>query len=226
MPHRSSPLFVNLEQALEPALMHSFQMTGYDPRSIRLDREFTSHVTGQCSNIVIMDTDLNYAESLRTCRLLSQQDGPEVILLSHVASEAARIAGFDAGAADVIVAPFYPREILLRARRILASTMVTKAANGAPRVDFNDARTGITLNGTFLKLTRREHKILKTLADRPGRVLSRNQIIEIAFASELDVYDRMVDTHVKNIRKKAKDVDGKARLITSVYGEGYIYEEG
>lgn len=221
-----SPLFVNIEHTLEPALMHGFQSNGYDPRSIRLDREFISRVTGYPTNIVIIDTDRHYAESMRTCQYLSQQHGTEVILLSRLANEAERVAAFEAGAADLIVAPFYPQDILFRARRILATNMAGTGPNGAQRVDFSGARSGITLNGIFLKLTRREHKILKALADRPGRVLSRNQIIEIAFASELDVYDRMVDTHVKNIRKKAKDIDPKTRLITSVYGEGYLFEEG
>lgn len=226
MPHKSNPLLVNLDPDLELELTRSLQMIGYDPRSIRVkEGELVPQVSRYCNSLIIVDASLYPLESLKMCRLLTRQSGPYVILLSNAANKLDIVEAFKAGAEDYVVPPFYPQEIVERARRIMEPRSTRTSAPSIPRFKFYDELAGVMLDGMLVKLTRREYGVLKALADWPGRILTREQIISIAFPSEEIVSNRLIDNYIKTIRKRIRSANIKVELVIAVYGEGYMFAE-
>jgi two-component system phosphate regulon response regulator PhoB len=164
-------------------------------------------------------------DGLEVCRRLKADDvtkGLPIIMLTAKSEEADVVLGLELGADDYVTKPFSPRVIIARLRALLRRLAQTNGSEG-PRIEIGglvlDAeRHEAVLEGEALSLTRSEFRLLWTLCRRPGRVFTRDQLVEKITAGESYIIDRNVDVHVSAIRRKLGDA---ASLISTVRGVGY-----
>ncbi len=166
-------------------------------------------------------------EVLRKVR--SHGSNHPVIMLTARAQESDRLLALDMGADDYVCKPFSPREVVARVNTVLRRYAQREAA-GRPSAAVNftsasGAQGNAWLEGQALALTRRELLLLRALSNDPGRVFTRSKLLEAAFPEALDVNERAVDGHIKNLRKKLADVAPTHDWIRSVYGVGFSFAE-
>jgi DNA-binding response OmpR family regulator len=177
-------------------------------------------------DLVILDLGLpdvpgeDVAQDLRTFT-----DVP-ILMLTAKASESDRIRGLELGADDYMTKPFSPRELVLRAQAILRRGRVTtsrdeRSSFGLGQIVIDENRREAIVDGEVVDLTPTEWGLLLALATSPGRVYSRFELINRIRGYEFDGYERTVDSHVKNLRRKIERDPGSPRIIETVLGGGY-----
>ena len=152
-----------------------------------------------------------------------------VIMVTSKSSEEERVAGLALGADDYVVKPFSPRELAFRVQAVLKRFQGTSDSSGkvlsfdAGRLVLDGQTFGVNLDGQPVTLTASEFRILFALAEQPGRIFTREELIEKALDYHFEGYDRTVDAHIKNIRKKIESDPRKPEYIQTVYGVGYRF---
>lgn len=179
-------------------------------------------------DLVVLDLNLPGMDGLDVCRALRRESSVPVIMLTARAEETDRLIGLELGADDYIVKPFSPRELVARVRAVLRRTQGEVQTTGVVRVgeleiDLNGNR--VTLRGESLRVTRIEFNLLAILAQHPGQTFSRAQLIDRLHGPSDGGYDRSIDAHVKNLRRKIEDDPANPRYILTVYGVGYQFTE-
>ncbi|HEY5723512.1 MAG TPA: response regulator [Allosphingosinicella sp.] len=189
---------------------------------------------GERPSLIVLDLMLPGEDGLSICRRLRASSGPPVIMLSALGEDTDRIVGLEIGADDYLPKPCNPRELLARVRAVLRRRASDTAGDSAgdaagekawhfggwsfdPRgAELRSAR------GVSVALSAGERRLLTTFLQRPMRILSRDQLIELARGSDSDVFDRAIDVQVSRLRKKLAGEDG-AELIATVRSEGYMF---
>lgn len=177
-------------------------------------------------DLLILDVMLPGMDGLEICRRIRAKSDMPIILETARAEEVDRILGLDIGADDYICKPFSPRELVARVKANLRRIGFSNNDATETRLSLNENTWIASIDDQNLALTRREFQLLKVLADRQGRVLSRVQLVELVFGIDSQITDRTIDSHVKNIRLKVKAIASDLDLIRSVYGVGYAVEIG
>jgi two-component system OmpR family response regulator len=178
---------------------------------------------------VVLDLMLPDISGEEVCQELKEMGDFPIIMLTSKYSEEERIAGFALGADDYVVKPFSPRELVARIKAVLRRTKKGEAESGRP-LSFNDGYLVIDgqsyearIGGEKVKLTATELKILHTIASHPGKVFTREDLVQSALGYQFEGYDRSVDAHIKNIRHKIEPDPKDPTLIITVYGVGYRF---
>ncbi|MCC6166093.1 MAG: response regulator transcription factor [Caldilineaceae bacterium] len=183
-------------------------------------------------DLIVLDLNLPGMDGLDVCRALRRSAGVSgatpIIMLTARAEEADRLIGLEVGADDYIVKPFSPRELVARVRAVLRRTQGEVQTAGIVHagdleIDLNGHR--VLRGGEVIKLTRIEFRLLATLAQHPGQTFSRSQLIERVHGSADAGFDRSIDAHIKNLRRKIEDDPADPRYIVTVYGLGYQFAE-
>ena len=178
-------------------------------------------------DLVVLDLMLPDVSGEEVAKSIRSVSNLPIIMLTAKAGEDDRIAGLRIGADDYLVKPFSPRELVARIEAVLrraGGARVEAAASfgdGALTVD-RDTRE-VTVSGNPVELTRSEFDLLYTLASRPGRVFSRFELVTRVQGYDYEGYDRTVDAHVKNLRKKLGDDPRGPRFVVTVTGVGYKF---
>ena len=177
-------------------------------------------------DLILLDVMLPLLDGMSVCREIRKTSNVPIIMASARVEELDRLLGLELGADDYICKPYSPREVVARIKAVLRRVRSAPGAAGEEGFSLviDEERQRALVSGQALDLTRTEFKLLRLLAGRPGRVYSRAQILELAYDDEHDVSDRVVDSHVKNLRRKIADRAGDREVIRSVYGVGYRYE--
>lgn len=178
-------------------------------------------------DLVILDLMLPGTNGLVVCKTLQQERHLPVIMLTARSTEEDRLRGFDLGADDYVVKPFSPRELVSRVRAVLRRVslsrqgMVEMLDFGSLQID--PARHEVTVAGRGVDLTPTEFRLLLAMARTPRQVFSRQQLLDRAFDEHFEGFERNIDVHIMNLRRKlALPPDGPA--IKTVYGVGYRFE--
>ena len=179
-------------------------------------------------DVVVLDLMLPGTDGLTVCRELRRDSNVPIVMLTARSTEADKLTGLDLGADDYVTKPFSPRELLARIRAVLRR--VPGAADQGPEeivvgpLTLYPRRFQVELRGRPVRLTPTEFNLLRAMAQAPGQVFSRPQLIEQAFGYDFEGFERNVDVHVTGLRRKL-DADGNGtRLIKTVYGLGYKLE--
>lgn len=176
-------------------------------------------------DLIILDRMLPGMEGLDVLRNVRKEQNIPILILSAKADEMEKIIGLEVGADDYLSKPFSPKELLARVKAILRrssdrSTISEKLFVG--ELELDSEKMEVNHAGKLIPLSPLEFKILQCLAKHPGRVFSRKQLMEEAYDSSQNiVFDRTIDAHIKNLRRKLKDNPKKPRIIGSVFGVGY-----
>lgn len=175
-------------------------------------------------DLVILDLMLPHMDGREVCRILRRESDVPVIMLTALSEEIDQVTGLEIGADDYITKPFSPRALVARVRALLRRTrgdVKAPATIRAGGLEIDPEKYSVTLNGSPLKLTPNEFKLLQILASRPGQTLTREQLLDDLHGAAFSM-DRSVDSHIKNLRKKLEAVSGKS-MIETVYGIGYRF---
>jgi len=177
-------------------------------------------------NLVVLDLNLPGLDGLDVCREMRRASNVPIIMLTARLEETDRLIGLELGADDYVVKPFSPREIVARVRAVL------RRAEGAPIRPEVISASGVTLDvtrraasvkGQMLDLTTMEFDLLALLVKHPGQVLTRLQLLDRVQGSAYEGYERTIDAHIKNLRKKLGDDPQNPRFVETVRGVGYRF---
>ena len=182
-------------------------------------------------DLVVLDLRLPDVPGESVAAEIRRSGRTPILILTAKSSEADRIAGLELGADDYLTKPFSPRELVLRARAILRRAAGSGDGSAGERTSFGNGaviidedRREVTVRGAPVDLTPTEWGVLTVLASNPGRVFSRFQLINRTRGYEFDGYDRTIDSHVKNLRRKLELDPAHPALVTTVTGVGYRFE--
>ncbi len=226
MTHRI--LIVEDEPALAEIIKDYLKQAGMEAIILQEGTNAVEFILSTEPDLVILDVMLPGKDGLTICREVRAQSDVPIIIETARIEEIDRLLGLELGADDYICKPWSPREMVARVKNILRR-MENNSNTGAAHpkdADFvldEDSWTA-SYQGRPVELTRREFQLLMVLVKRPGRVFSRAQLLEQAFPDDAMVFDRTIDSHIKNIRQKLKPLAGDQELIRSVYGVGYAYD--
>lgn len=176
-------------------------------------------------DLILLDVMLPEVDGLSLCRSIRATSSVPIIMVTARVDEIDRLLGLEIGADDYICKPFSPREVVARIKAVLRRN--TPAGTSEP------PETGLIVhadrmialyNGTRIDLTPTEFKLLAVMAAHPGKVYSRGQLLDHLSEGYKDVFDRSIDSHVKNLRRKLAAVAPGIEFVQSVYGVGYRFE--
>jgi DNA-binding response OmpR family regulator len=179
---------------------------------------------------IILDLMLPLVDGWEVCRELRRSSDVPILMLTARGEEIDRISGLTLGADDYVVKPFSPRELVARVKAILRRGRLRairgKAvlSHGALVLDMEKRR--VSLKGRRVRLTPHEYNLLQTLMSAPGRVFTRDELLEKLYPGGEAVIDRVIDVHIGKIRQKIEEKPSKPQFILTVRGIGYQFEEG
>jgi two-component system, OmpR family, response regulator len=181
-------------------------------------------------DVVLLDLMLPRRDGLDVCRELRAKQDVPIIMVTARGEEADRVLGLELGADDYLAKPFSSRELLARVRAVVRRA---RGKAGPPqqklkagRLALDTATLKATLDGQVLALTTYEFNLLRALAERPGRVLSREQLIDMVRGSADEAFDRSIDVHISRLRQKLGEDPRHPEILKTVRGAGYLLAPG
>jgi two-component system response regulator BaeR len=217
-------LIVEDEPKLAALLSDYLKASSYQTQIIADGREVVPAVRAMPPDLILLDLMLPGRDGLEVCRELRTFSEVPIVMVTARVEEIDRLLGLEIGADDYICKPFSPREVVARVRAILRRVQRHADSPALPGLTIDEQQYRAAFNGEELDLTPVEFRLLKTLAAAPGRVFSRQQLLDNLYADHRVVTDRTVDSHIKNLRRKLQEASPGQELIHSIYGVGYKLE--
>ncbi len=175
-------------------------------------------------DLVVLDLMLPGMDGLDVCRELRREGAVPIIMLTARVEESDKLVGLELGADDYLTKPFSPRELVARVRTVLrrATGAQTTDVTRVGDLELDRGRLLVRLKGQAeVVLTPTEFELLALLSSQPGRIFSRGQLLEAVRGAAFDSYDRAIDSHIRNLRRKIEPREDQPRYIQTVYGVGY-----
>ncbi len=222
-------IIVDDDAGIRAAVSDYLGENGYGVETAADARELERLLAREPAALVVLDVMLPGEDGLAICRRLSAGPGPGIIILSALGEDADRILGLELGADDYLPKPCNPRELLARVRAVLRRR---RDAKGRLGVECTFASWRLDLlrrelhspEGVAMNLTAGEFMLLRALLERPQRILTRDELLEVARGPETDSFDRAIDVQISRLRRKLEDRTGGASLIRTVRNEGYMLD--
>jgi two-component system response regulator BaeR len=216
-------LIVEDEAKLAALLRDYLAQEGFEVTVLHRGDEVEPWVRAHEADLVLLDLMLPGKSGLDVCKALRAATDVAIIMVTARVDEIDRLLGLELGADDYICKPFSPREVVARVKAVLRRA---KRGERAPEtgLKLDPAGYRATIGGRDLALTAVEFQLLRVLAEHPGRIYTRDQLMDAMYRDERVVADRTVDSHVKKIRRKIAVVLPDREILHSVYGVGYKYE--
>lgn len=224
-------LVVDDEPAILELVSYNLRREGYEVITAATGTEALEKATTQEMHLVVLDLMLPEMDGFAVCRELRKQSRVPVLMLTARGDEVDRVVGFELGADDYVVKPFSPRELVARVKAILrragpqgGDEESSRRVFGQLTIDYESYE--VTVSGEKIDLTPTEFQILRVLSGRPGRVFSRDELLDRARGEEFFGDVRTVDVHVRHLRAKIGDDPQNPRYIETVRGVGYRFKGG
>lgn len=228
-------LVVEDEPKLAQLHKEYIEQSGFQSHIIHNGLDVIPWIKQNTPNLVVLDLMLPGKDGLTLCKEIRQFSEVPIIMVTARVEEIDRIVGLELGADDYVCKPVSPNELVARIRANVRRSSLTHSSKHLPQgFQTNDIDDGInihesnytaTLNEQTLDLTAIEFQLLLMLVKRPGRIFSREQIMQHIYSDSRIVSHRTIDSHVKKIRKKLFKVDPKNEYIHALYGVGFKYEK-
>jgi two-component system alkaline phosphatase synthesis response regulator PhoP len=175
-------------------------------------------------DLVVLDLSMPGMDGLDVARAIRRESALPIIMLTARADESDTLVGLELGADDYVTKPFSPKELVARVRAVLrrtsgASQPAERVVIGALAIDV--PRMAVSVDGRAIDLTPTEFQLLLTMARQPGRVFTRSQLLDAVHGTAFESYERAIDAHIKNLRRKLEPDGGSTRLVQTVFGVGY-----
>ena len=217
-----------------------------EPRIVQLVRDYLEHGgftvlvasdgasalrtarTGR-PDLVVLDLGLPRLDGLDVARALRRDGEVPIIMLTARTEESDKLVGLELGADDYLTKPFSPKELVARVRAVLRRAEGLHSPTDVIRVrsdvELDTRRMDARFGGRHIDLTKTEFQLLATMARQPGRVFTRAQLLDAVRGVAFESYERAIDAHIKNIRKKVEPDARKPRYVLTVFGVGYRFAE-
>ncbi len=221
---RSTILIVEDEPKISHLLRDYLQQAGYETRESLNYDQIRSWVEQEEINLILLDWMLPGMSGLEICQQLRTVSNVPILMITARVEEIDRLKGLDSGADDYICKPFSPREVVARVKAVLRRTNHEDHAEliaGPLRLDQTTHQ--VWVDESEVVLTPNEFGVLRVLLQRPGKVWSRESLLQQVQGYQFNGYDRTIDTHVKNLRKKLATYGLESSIVT-VYGIGYRFQ--
>jgi two-component system, OmpR family, response regulator BaeR len=217
-------LIVEDEEKLAGLLRDYLSQEGFEVSVLHRGDQVEEWVDTHATDLVLLDLMLPGKNGLDVCKALRATGRDlSIIMVTARVDEIDRLLGLELGADDYICKPFSPREVVARVKAVLRRTKRSEAP-AEDRLHLDESGYKASLAGKDLGLTAVEFELLKVLASHPGRIYTREQLMDLMYRDQRVVSDRTVDSHVKKIRRKIAAVLPDREIVHSVYGLGYKYE--
>ena len=219
-------LVVEDEPAIADTIQYALESEGFRCQRLEVGAGVVEVLDRQPVALVVLDIGLPDMSGIEVCRRIRERHDVPVIFLTARSGEVDRVVGLELGADDYVIKPFSPRELAARAKAVLRRAR--RGGNPSPGTAFvlDEERRQISYFGTPLDLSRYEYKLLCVLIKKPGRVYSRDQLLDLVWDAPEASLDRTVDAHVKNLRAKLRDIRPDVDPIATHRGTGYSLKEG
>jgi two-component system alkaline phosphatase synthesis response regulator PhoP len=179
-------------------------------------------------DLLVLDLGLPGLDGLDVARQLRRESDLPIIMLTARAEESDTLVGLELGADDYIAKPFSTKELVARVRAVLRRADVARSVGTVLRVgdiEIDEQRMFVSRDGLRVDLTATEFELLATMARHPGRVFTRAQLLDTIHGEAYEAYERAVDAHVKNIRRKLEPEPSRPRYLQTVFGVGYRFAD-
>lgn len=220
-------LVVDDNEKIVEVLRAYLEAEGFDVRTASDGPGAIAEVERSRPDIALLDVMLPGVDGIELTRRFQREHDMPVILVTARSDEVDRLIGLEVGADDYISKPFSPREVVARVKAVLRRSEGARAMGDVVRIgtlELDLARRSVTVDGGIRDLTRTEFDILAAMAAHPGRVYTRLQLLEAATGDAFEGYERTIDAHVKNLRKKLGEDPKQPRFVHTVFGVGYKVE--
>ncbi len=217
-------LVVDDEPKIVQLVRDYFQHAGFDVLTAHTGPAALARARSEKPDLIVLDLGLPEVDGLDVARSLRKDSNVPIIMLTARAEEADKLVGLELGADDYLTKPFSPRELVARARALFRRIEGAAAQSEVVRVGdltLDVLRMRITVADRSVELTPTEFQLLATLARQPGRVFTRSQLLDAVHGFAFESYERAIDAHIKNIRRKIEADPREPRHILTVYGIGY-----
>ncbi|WP_295983085.1 response regulator [uncultured Variovorax sp.] len=216
---------IDIASVVQDYLRHA----GYETEHFADGQSALDSIVASPPDLTLLDIMLPRLDGIEVLRRARSYTPHPIIMLTARIEEVDRLLGLELGADDYVCKPFSPRELVARVRAVLRRTVPGLSQSPTPPGDapgllLDDVHWRASLQGTPLNLTRREFGLLQVLSRHPGRIFSRARLLELAYDDTVDVTERAIDSHVKNLRRKLGAVTPEHDWIRSVYGVGFAWE--
>ena len=202
---------------------------GYDVVMASSGEAALASARGHRPDLVVLDLGLPGVDGLDVARELRATSHVPIVMLTARGEETDRIVGLELGADDYVVKPFSPKELVARVRAVLRRSSTAELLRERPirvgDVEVDPQRMRVTVDGRQVELTPTEFQLVATLAREPGRVFTRGQLLDAIHGVAIESYERAIDAHVKNLRRKIEPEVGRPRYILTVHGVGYRFAD-
>ena len=219
-------LVVDDDEKLVKLVSFHLKKEGYEPIEALDGEEAFKLFRRRELDLIILDLMLPGIDGLTFCRRVRRESDVPIIMLTAKTEKEDRIEGLNLGADDYVTKPFSPEELIARVNAVLRRSEEREEpeeiTHGPLTVNFK--RHEVILHDEIIDLTTTEYKILKILAQQPGRIFSRSQLLRLVRDENLFGTERTIDVHITNLRKKIEQDPGDPNFIHTVYGAGYKFE--
>ncbi len=212
-------LIIEDEEKLASLLADYCRHAGFTASVCLRGAEGLAHLQEQGADAVLLDLMLPDGDGLEICKAIRRNSNVPILITSARVDELDRLLGLELGADDYICKPFSPREVIARVKAVLRRLQQPSASESGLQLDAD--RLTLAFRGESLSLTAVEFALMQTLADHPGYIRSRQQLMDRIYTDHRIVSDRTIDSHVKKLRQKLAERFPDIQFIDSVYGAGY-----
>lgn len=218
-------LIVEDEPTIAEPLVYVLARDGYAVETVALGAQAVARAAqAPPVDLMVLDVGLPDLGGLEVCRAVRRESDLPILFLTARGEEIDRVVGLELGADDYVVKPFSPREVVARIRNILRRHAPAPAASSAPPAFVLDReRAQVLYHGREIALTHYEYLLLALLAERPGKVYTRDEIMDALWPQASGSMDRTVDTHVKTLRAKFREVRAETNPVRTHRGLGYSF---
>jgi len=214
-------LIVEDESDLSAIVADYITAAGYQAEVIADGCEALASIQREPPDLIVLDIMLPGLDGMALCKAVREMSEVPIIMVTAKVEEIDRLLGLEVGADDYLCKPFSPRELVARIKAILRRS---RKPDDTRVVEIDEAARSVRVHSQLLDLTPTEYSLLVAMVRRPGAIYSRAQLLDLATRDNLDVADRAIDSHIKNLRRKLAVVLPDAEVIHSVYGLGYRFE--
>ena len=219
-------LVVDDEPKIAEICQDYLKAAGYEVVTAMTGLDGLSAARREKPDLVVLDLMLPEMDGLDVCRTLRRESDVPIIMLTARVEETDKLIGLEIGADDYITKPFSPRELVARVRVVLRRVSGDPASDviRAGEVTLDRSRYEVNLSDQIITLTPTEFEILATLMSQPGRIFSRAQLLNAVHGVAFESYERAIDSHIRNLRRKLEISDRNLNYIVTVHGVGYKFE--
>jgi len=228
MPAMKTILVVDDEPAIVQLARDYLEHAGYTVLTAADGTAALATYRRHAPDLIVLDLGLPGTDGLEVTREIRRDGSTPIVMLTARDDELDKLLGLELGADDYVTKPFSPRELVARVRAVLRRAEPRAEATDTIRaadLTLDVPRMRVEVAGRPLDLTPTEFKLLATLAARPGRIFTRSQLLDALRGIAFESYERAIDTHVKNLRRKLEPDPRQPRYVLTVYGVGYRFAD-